>query len=67
MIVQNKAEFKDILVNNSLEIGNNLQVSNTLEVKDILVENNIKIENDSNSESWRFGTMRLDIQPDGRR
>jgi len=27
----------------------------------------IKIENDSNSESWRFGTMRLDIQPDGRR
>ena len=28
---------------------------------------NIKIENDSNSESWRFGTMRLDIQPDGRR
>ena len=28
---------------------------------------NIKIENDSNSESWRFGTFRLDIQPDGRR
>jgi len=28
---------------------------------------NIKIENDSNSETWRFGTMRLDIQPDGRR
>jgi len=28
---------------------------------------NIKIENDSASESWRFGTMRLDIQPDGRR
>ena len=28
---------------------------------------NIKIENDSSSESWRFGTMRLDIQPDGRR
>ena len=28
---------------------------------------NIKIENDSTSESWRFGTMRLDIQPDGRR
>ena len=28
---------------------------------------NIKIENDSASESWRFGTMRLDVQPDGRR
>ena len=28
---------------------------------------NIKIENDSNSESWRFGTFRIDIQPDGRR
>jgi hypothetical protein len=28
---------------------------------------NIKIENDSNSESWRFGTFRLDVQPDGRR
>jgi hypothetical protein len=27
----------------------------------------IKIENSSNSETWRFGTMRLDIQPDGRR
>jgi hypothetical protein len=27
----------------------------------------IKIENDSNSESWRFGTFRIDIQPDGRR
>jgi hypothetical protein len=28
---------------------------------------NIKIENDSSSESWRFGTLRLDVQPDGRR
>ena len=28
---------------------------------------NIKIENDSTSESWRFGTFRLDVQPDGRR
>lgn len=28
---------------------------------------NIKIENNSNSESWRFGTFRLDIQPDGKR
>ena len=28
---------------------------------------NVKIENDSNSESWRFGTFKLDIQPDGRR
>ena len=28
---------------------------------------NLKIENDSVSESWRFGTFRLDIQPDGRR
>jgi len=28
---------------------------------------NIKIENDSSSESWRFGTFKLDVQPDGRR
>jgi len=28
---------------------------------------NIKIENDSISESWRFGTFKVDIQPDGRR
>jgi hypothetical protein len=28
---------------------------------------NIKIENDAVSEKWRFGTLRLDIQPDGRR
>tara|TARA_R100000654_G_scaffold1665_5_gene5976 strand:+ start:1676 stop:3628 length:1953 start_codon:yes stop_codon:yes gene_type:complete len=27
----------------------------------------VKIENDASSESWRFGTLRLDIQPDGRR
>ena len=27
----------------------------------------LKIENDSSSESWRFGTLRLDIQNDGRR
>ena len=27
----------------------------------------LKIENDSTSESWRFGTLRLDIQNDGRR
>ena len=28
---------------------------------------NIKIENTSVSESWRFGTFRIDVQPDGRR
>ena len=28
---------------------------------------NIKIENNAISESWRFGTFRIDIQPDGRR
>ena len=28
---------------------------------------NIKIENTSVSESWRFGTLKIDIQPDGRR
>jgi len=28
---------------------------------------NIKIENTSVSESWRFGTLRIDVQPDGRR
>jgi len=28
---------------------------------------NIKIENDDISESWRFGTFLLDVQPDGRR
>jgi len=27
----------------------------------------IKIENDSLGESWRYGTLRLDAQPDGRR
>jgi len=27
----------------------------------------VKIENDATSESWRFGTLRLDVQPDGRR
>ena len=27
----------------------------------------VKIENDAVNESWRFGTLRLDIQPDGRR
>ena len=28
---------------------------------------NFKIENDASSESWRFGTFKIDIQPDGRR
>ena len=28
---------------------------------------NIKIENDTTSESWRFGTLKLDVQRDGRR
>jgi hypothetical protein len=28
---------------------------------------NVKIENDDSGESWRFGTLRLDMQPDGRR
>ena len=28
---------------------------------------NLKIENDAVSESWRFGTINLDIKPDGRR
>jgi hypothetical protein len=28
---------------------------------------NVKIENTDVSESWRFGTLRIDIQPDGRR
>jgi len=27
----------------------------------------IKIENDSINQTWRYGTMRLDLQPDGRR
>jgi len=27
----------------------------------------IKIENDSINQNWRYGTMRLDLQPDGRR
>ena len=27
----------------------------------------LKIENDSKGESWRYGTLRLDAQPDGRR
>ena len=28
---------------------------------------NIRIENDGASQTWRFGTLRLDLQPDGRR
>ena len=28
---------------------------------------NLKIENDTTSESWRFGTLKLDVQRDGRR
>ena len=28
---------------------------------------NIKIENDDISQSWRFGTFKIDVQPDGRR
>ena len=28
---------------------------------------NLKVENDSVNETWRFGTFRADIQPDGRR
>ena len=28
---------------------------------------NVKIENDAASEKWRFGTLKLDVQPDGRR
>ncbi len=28
---------------------------------------NVKIENDDSNETWRFGTLRLDMQPDGRR
>jgi len=27
----------------------------------------LKIENDSTGETWRYGTLRLDAQPDGRR
>ena len=28
---------------------------------------NLKVENDAVNETWRFGTFRADIQPDGRR
>ena len=28
---------------------------------------NVKIENDSSSQTWRFGTFKIDVQPDGRR
>ena len=28
---------------------------------------NVKIENKSSGEEWRFGTFKIDIQPDGRR
>ena len=28
---------------------------------------NLKVENDGKNETWRFGTFRADIQPDGRR
>ena len=35
----------------------------------LLLEGNVslKIENTGASQSWRLGTFRLDIQPDGRR
>ena len=33
--------------------------------KDIFVS--LKIENDAAGETWRYGTLRLDAQPDGRR
>ena len=28
---------------------------------------NIQISNSSTAETWRFGTVRIDLQPDGRR
>jgi len=28
---------------------------------------NVKIENDASSQTWRFGTFKIDVQPDGRR
>ena len=27
----------------------------------------LEIENDAINQSWRYGTLRLDVQPDGRR
>ena len=45
-------------------------IDSTTEKKDTRARGrfcNIKIENDSSGENWRFGTLRLDIQPDGRR
>ena len=45
-------------------------ISSSTEKKDTRARGryaNIKIENDSISEDWRFGTLNLDLQPDGRR
>ncbi|MEL0176726.1 MAG: hypothetical protein VW810_00315 [Pelagibacteraceae bacterium] len=45
-------------------------ITSTTEKKDTRARGrfcNVKIENDAISENWRFGTLRLDLQPDGRR
>jgi len=45
-------------------------ISSSTEKKDTRARGrfvNIKIENTDASESWRFGTLRIDIQPDGKR
>jgi hypothetical protein len=45
-------------------------VSSSTEKKDTRARGrfvNIKIENTDVSESWRFGTLRIDVQPDGKR
>jgi len=45
-------------------------ITSTTEKKDTRARGrfcNIKIENDAISENWRFGTLRLDLQIDGRR
>ena len=55
-----------------VEKGKTDAIVNGTVIKDVEIETevtvkNVKIENDASNESWRFGTLRLDIQGDGRR
>ena len=51
-------------MNNFFEINN---VTFAASKKNKVNNVSLKIENTGASQSWRLGTFRLDIQPDGRR
>ena len=67
-----RAIIKSILVSEDAGSGSTLTftITSSTDKKDTRARGrfiSVKIENDAASESWRFGTLRLDIQPDGRR